>query len=55
MRTTVINNNIGDQGAWTPQFSFCQPIKIYKRDEIKSFYLKSYLGLSSNLFKNVMQ
>ena len=43
-------------GPEPPQFSFCPPIKMFNLAEIKGFYLKSCcLGLSFNLFKNVMQ
>ena len=53
---TVINIHFDNQGARAPQFSFCQPIKMYNRAEIKSFFLKSCsLGLSSDLFKNLIQ
>ena len=43
-------------GPGPSKFNFCQSIKMYNPAEIKGFYHKScYLGLSSNLFENVMQ
>ena len=50
-RTTVINNNIDDQGPGPPQLNFFQPIKMYNLAEIKGFYLRiCLLGLSSKPF-----
>ena len=55
-RTTVIKNNIDDQGARALSIQSFQSIYMFNPGEIKGFCPKScYLKPSSNLVLNVMQ